>query len=87
VKIRVVAPGELVELSLQLGPSIRSRRAPEHFEVIIFLNALKNENGPRRARSLKLEDPATPRTTCRIHSSTSPGGLTNVKPPVSPCCT
>src|SRR2546426_3091724 len=75
VKVGVVAPGELVELALQLGTvDPEPARQSEHLEVIHRpLCPQKRERALRRARSPKLEDPATPKTTCRIHSSTSPG--------------
>src|SRR5437867_761756 len=78
VEIRMAAARELVELSLQLGSvDAEPARQPEDLEVIHSppLHApAQNANGPSAGPVPCGSGPATPRTTCRIHSSTSHWG-------------
>ena len=79
----MTAARELVELSLELGGvDAEPSRQPEDLEVIEaaplhvlpFMRLPQNENGPSAGPFRVVRAPATPRTTCRIHSSTSHWG-------------
>src|SRR5712691_3521286 len=77
VEVRVVPPRQLVELPLQLRCiDGEPPRKSEDLEVVHSLTPSRsrrqNKNGPSAGPVLGgSTDPATPRTTCRIHSSTS----------------